>query len=250
MFRLKDFKASVERKQILKGIDLVVGPGEIHAIMGPNGAGKSTLARALAGHPDYEVEGTIELGGANLSEMEVNERAAKGLFMSFQYPLEIPGLTNRQFLFEALNSLKKARGEAVIEREQFEKQVSALLSEMNVSGEFLDRGVNVGFSGGEKKKCEIIQMALLDPKVIILDETDSGLDIDAIRTVADGVNRFMDLEKSLVMITHYQRLLDYIQPHFVHVMVDGAIVLSGGPELAIELENRGYEWVYEEMGAC
>lgn len=244
MLDIKDLHATVEGKAILKGLDLQVRPGEIHAIMGPNGAGKSTLAKVLAGHPSYEIEkGSIELNGEDLLSAEPEERAHKGLFMSFQYPVEIPGVSNVQFLRAALNAKHKARGEPEISPTDFEKLLEEKMQLMDVRPEFKERNLNEGFSGGEKKRNEILQMAILDPEIAILDETDSGLDIDAMRTVANGVNKLMNPQRSLILITHYQRLLDYIKPHFVHVMIDGKIVLSGGPELALELEEKGYDWV-------
>ncbi len=229
MLEIKNLKAQVEGLAILNGLDLVVKPGEIHALMGPNGAGKSTLAKVCAGHPSYEVDdGDILFEGESLLELEPEERAQKGLFMSFQYPLEVAGITNRQFITQAM----KACG--------VEKDLEACTNEMQIKPEFLDRDLNSGFSGGEKKRNEILQLLALDPKLAILDETDSGLDIDAMRIVADGVNQWFAPEKGLVLITHYQRLLDYIKPHFVHIVMEGRIVRSGGPELAHELEKTGY----------
>lgn len=244
MLEIEDLHASIDNKDILKGLNLSVKPGEIHAIMGPNGAGKSTLARVLAGHPAYEVkQGSVRLNGEDILETDPEERAHKGLFMSFQYPIEIPGVSNVQFLRASLNSKRKARGEAEISVEDFDKLLDEKMKLMDVRPEFKERNLNEGFSGGEKKRNEILQMAILDPEIAILDETDSGLDIDAMRTVANGVNKLMSPSRSLILITHYQRLLDYIRPDFVHVMIDGKIVLSGGPELALQLEEKGYDWV-------
>jgi Fe-S cluster assembly ATP-binding protein len=237
MLEIKNLHASVEGKSILKGVTLAVNAGEIHAIMGPNGAGKSTLAKVIAGHPAYEVtEGEILFEGENILEMEPEERAKLGLFMSFQYPPEIAGVTNFQFLHYALN--------AKLAKPLSEESFAALLEEkmrmVKMRGEFKQRHVNEGFSGGEKKRNEILQMAVLEPKLAILDETDSGLDIDAMRIVAEGVNGLMNESRALLLITHYQRLLDYIKPHFVHVLADGKIVRSGGASLALELEAQGY----------
>lgn len=244
MLEIKDLNASVEGKNILKGLNLTVKPGEIHAIMGPNGAGKSTLAKILAGHPSYNVNGgEVLFKGQNLLEMEPEERAHAGLFMSFQYPVEIPGVSNIQFLRTAYNSNRKARGLAEMSLPDFEKLLEEKMSVMDIKPEFKERSLNEGFSGGEKKRNEILQMAVLDPSLAILDETDSGLDIDAMRIVAAGVNKLMHPEMGLILITHYQRLLDYIKPDVVHVMVNGKIVQSGGPELALELEKRGYDWL-------
>lgn len=234
----------VDGNPILKGVNLKVNPGEIHAIMGPNGAGKSTLAKILAGHPAYEVtEGEIWYKGQNLLEMEPEERAHAGLFMSFQYPIEIPGVSNIQFLRSAYNAKRKAKGEPEINPQDFEKMLVEKMKLMDIKPEFKERNLNEGFSGGEKKRNEILQMAILGPELAILDETDSGLDIDAMRIVANGVNQYMNKNIGLILITHYQRLLDYIKPNFVHVMLDGRIVQSGGPELALELEEKGYDWL-------
>jgi len=244
MIEIKNLSASTEGKPILKGINLTVKPGEIHAIMGPNGAGKSTLAKVLAGHPSYEVTGgEVWFKGQNLLEMEPDERAHAGLFMSFQYPIEIPGVGNVAFLRAALNANRKARNQPEISLQDFEKILAAKMSAMDIKPEFKERNLNEGFSGGEKKRNEILQMTLLEPDLAILDETDSGLDIDAMRVVASGVNHFHNDKVGLILITHYQRLLDYIKPHIVHVMLDGKIVQSGGPELAQELEERGYDWL-------
>lgn len=229
MLEIKNLCATVDGKTILKGLNLLIEKGEVHAIMGPNGAGKSTLAKLLAGHPAYEITGgEVWFKGQNLLEMEPEERAKLGLFMSFQYPLEIGGLTNRQFLEASLKALGK------------EGNIEEKMKELEIRPEFLDRNLNEGFSGGEKKRNEILQMSLFDPDLSVLDETDSGLDIDAMRIVAAGVNKARHPNKALLIITHYQRLLDYIRPDFVHVLADGKIVRTGGPELALELEEKGY----------
>lgn len=244
MIEIKNLSATVEGKPILKGVNLIVNPGEIHAIMGPNGAGKSTLAKVLAGHPGYEVTGgEVLFNGHNLLEMEPEERAHAGLFMSFQYPVEIPGVSNVQFLRTAYNSNRKARGQPELSVQDFETLMAKKMALVDVKLEFKERNLNEGFSGGEKKRNEILQLAVLEPKLAILDETDSGLDIDAMRVVAAGVNHIMNPEMGLILITHYQRLLDYIKPDFVHVMVDGKIVHSGGPEEALKLEEKGYDWL-------
>jgi Fe-S cluster assembly ATP-binding protein len=244
LINIKNLHATIEGKPILKGVNLQVRPGEIHAIMGPNGAGKSTLAKILAGHPAYEVtEGEVLFKNNNINELEPEERAHAGIFMSFQYPLEIPGVSNIQFLHSSLNSTLKARGAPEIPLTDFEKSLDEIMKRMEIKPEFKERSLNEGFSGGEKKRNEILQMALLKPELAILDETDSGLDIDAMRIVACGVKQLMHPQMGLILITHYQRLLDYIRPHFVHVMLEGKIVQSGGPELALELEDKGYDWL-------
>lgn len=244
MLNIKDLEVSIDGKSILKGFSLKVCAGEIHAIMGPNGAGKSTLAKVLAGHPDYEVTaGEIWLDDRNLLELAPEERAHLGLFMSFQYPLEIAGLTNFQFLHASYNALRKSKGESSLSEEDFNKLLDEKMALVDIKESFKTRNLNEGFSGGEKKRNEILQMAVLDPQIAILDETDSGLDIDAMRIVAEGVNKLQGKDKALILITHYQRLLDYIRPHFVHVVIDGKIVLSGGPELALKLEEKGYDWL-------
>lgn len=249
MIEIKNLSAKTEGKEILKGVNLTVKPGEIHAIMGPNGAGKSTLAKILAGHPAYEVTGgEILFKGQDLLEMEPEERAHAGLFMSFQYPMELPGVNNVQFLRTALNANRKARGESELSQEDFDKLLKEKMKLMEIKPEFSERNVNEGFSGGEKKRNEILQMAILNPELAILDETDSGLDIDAMRIVAQGVNQLMNKDVGLILITHYQRLLDYIKPNFVHVMIDGKIVQSGGPELALQLEEKGYDWLEVSPG--
>jgi Fe-S cluster assembly ATP-binding protein len=241
MLSIHDLRVSVEDKEILKGVDLEVGAGEVHAIMGPNGSGKSTLAYVLAGREGYEVTGgEVRYDGADLLELEPEERAAAGVFLAFQYPVEIPGVANMYFLRTALNSLRRARGEDEVDAASFMKLVRDRAKVVGVKPELLKRAVNYGFSGGEKKRNEILQMAVLEPKLAILDETDSGLDIDALRTVSEGVNNLRDPKRAIVVITHYQRLLDYIVPDHVHVLLDGRIVRSGGKELAHELERSGY----------
>ena len=247
MLKIKDLKAQVEDNQILKGINLEINAGEVHAIMGPNGSGKSTLRSVIAGREDYEVtDGAIDFEGEDLLDLDPEERAHKGIFLSFQYPVEIPGVSVSNFIKTAINESRKSRDEDPMEaREMLAKmrEKSALL-EMDKS--YLSRSLNEGFSGGEKKRNEIFQMAMLEPKLAILDETDSGLDIDALRIVANGVNKLRSKDNAVVVITHYQRLLDYIKPDFVHVLYTGKIVKSGGPELAHELEERGYDWIKAE----
>ncbi len=241
MLEIKNLHATVDGKPILKGLDLTVDAGEVHAIMGPNGAGKSTLSDVLAGRDGYEVtEGQILYKGQDLLELEPEERAVAGLFLAFQYPVEIPGVSNTTFLKSALNAVRKARGEQELDAMQFLKLVRAKTKTLGMSDEMLKRAVNVGFSGGEKKRNEVLQMAVLDPAFCVMDETDSGLDIDALRIVADGVNALRDPERAMLVITHYQRLLDYIVPDKVHVLVDGRIARTGGKELALELEEKGY----------
>ena len=241
MLKIENLHASVAGKEILKGLSLDVKPGEVHAIMGPNGAGKSTLGNILSGRDGYEVtQGSVEFEGRNLLELEPEERAAAGVFLAFQYPVEIPGVNNTYFLRSALNAQRKARGESELDSMQFLKLVREKLAVLHLKDELLHRGVNECFSGGEKKRNEIFQLAVLEPKLAILDETDSGLDIDALKNVADGVNSLRSPERSFLVITHYQRLLDYIKPDVVHVLAGGRIVQSGGPELALALEERGY----------
>ncbi|KAA8918879.1 Fe-S cluster assembly ATPase SufC [Xanthomonas sacchari] len=248
MLTIENLHASVAGKDILKGLSLQVKPGEVHAIMGPNGAGKSTLGNVLAGRDGYEVtNGSVRFDDADLLELEPEERAAAGLFLAFQYPVEIPGVNNTYFLRAALNAQRKARGEAELDSMQFLKLVRQKLAVLHLKDELLHRGVNEGFSGGEKKRNEIFQLAVLEPKLAILDETDSGLDIDALKTVAEGVNALRSPERAFVVITHYQRLLDYIKPDVVHVLADGRIVQTGGPELALELEAHGYAWLKERV---
>lgn len=242
MLEINNLHATVADKPILKGLTLTLNPGEIHAVMGPNGAGKSTLSYVLGGRPGYEVtDGTATLDGRDLLALAPHERAALGLFLGFQYPVEIPGVSNVQFLREALNAQRKARGEAALSAGDFLRVARAQAGAMGVDMDMLKRPVNVGFSGGEKKRNEMVQMGIIDPKLAILDETDSGLDIDALRVVGDGINRIMRKpDKAVLLITHYQRLLDYVKPDFVHVLADGRIVRSGGAELALELEREGY----------
>ena len=237
-------------KPILKGVDLTINSGEIHAIMGPNGSGKSTLAYAVAGHPNYEVtDGQILLDGEDVLEMEVEERALAGLLLGFQYPVEIPGVKNIYLLKSALKAQREARGEDEMPAPEFLKLVREKLAQMQMDASFLQRAVNEGFSGGEKKRNEILQMLVLQPKLAMLDEIDSGLDIDAMRVVADGVNSLRSEDRAILLVTHYQRLLDYVVPDYVHVLVDGRIAKSGDAELARELESRGYDWVVEESVA-
>ncbi|HMT42521.1 Fe-S cluster assembly ATPase SufC [Sphingorhabdus sp.] len=243
MLQITNLHATVADKPILKGLTLSLNAGEIHAIMGPNGAGKSTLGYVLSGRPDYEVtEGSVIFNGEDLLAMDPHERAAAGLFLGFQYPVEIPGVSNVQFLREALNAQRKQRGEEPLSGGEFLKLARAQADAMGMDMEMLKRPVNVGFSGGEKKRNEMVQMGIIDPALAILDETDSGLDIDALRVVGEGINRIMRRpDKAVLLITHYQRLLDYVQPDFVHVLADGRITRSGGPELALELEREGYK---------
>jgi Fe-S cluster assembly ATP-binding protein len=249
MLEVKNLHVEIEGKQILNGLDLVVNKGEVHAIMGPNGSGKSTLAYVLAGRKEYEVtEGEVLLDGENVLEMEPDERAAKGLFLAFQYPMEIPGVATMTFLRTALNAQRKARGEAELTTPEFMKRVREVAKKLHIDQEMLRRGVNVGFSGGEKKRNEILQMAMLEPRLCVMDETDSGLDIDALRVVADGVNALRAPDRAMIVITHYQRLLNYIVPDVVHVLSKGRVMKTGGKELALELEAHGYA-EYREAAA-
>jgi Fe-S cluster assembly ATP-binding protein len=241
MLEIKNLKASINSKQILKGLNLTIKPGEVHAIMGPNGSGKSTLANVLSGKNGYEISGELNFKGESLNDIPVEVRAQKGLFLAFQYPLEIPGVNTNNFLKTSLNSVRKARGEKELDTLAFLKMVKEKTSELGIDEKILSRQLNVGFSGGEKKKNEILQMKILDPYFSILDETDSGLDIDALKTVAKGVNSSRSKEKSFLVITHYQRLLNYIKPDFVHVLSDGKIIKTGCGELAEELEKTGYK---------
>ncbi|TVP68487.1 MAG: Fe-S cluster assembly ATPase SufC [Leptolyngbya sp. LCM1.Bin17] len=247
---VRDLHATVDGTEILKGLNLEVKAGEIHAIMGLNGSGKSTFSKVLAGHPDYKVTaGEIHFKGQDMLELEPHERATAGVFLAFQYPLEIPGVSNRDFLRVAYNAHRKGRGEDEIDVFDFDDLIEEKLDVVKMDASFLDRSVNEGFSGGEKKRNEILQMALLEPILAILDETDSGLDIDALKTVAGGVNQLATPDNAVVLITHYQRLLNYIQPDYVHVMADGRIVTTGDKSLAHELEARGYEWIMDEHRA-
>ena len=249
MLKIENLHASIGDKEILKGINLTVGKGEVHAIMGPNGSGKSTLSSVLVGHPPYEVtEGSVTFEGEDILELEPEERAHRGLFLSFQYPVEIPGVSMVNFMRAALNERRKAAGLDPLPAAEFLKLMKQKRELVELDNKLASRSVNEGFSGGEKKRNEIFQMAMLEPKLAILDETDSGLDIDALRIVAKGVNELRSPENSTIVITHYQRLLDYIRPDFVHVLYKGRIVRSGGPELALELEERGYDWIKEEVG--
>jgi len=244
MLEIKELKAGAEGRDILKGVTLSVKPGEVHAIMGPNGSGKSTLARVLAGHPAYEVTGgSVEFNGKDLLDLDPEERACEGVFMAFQYPVEIPGVNNSYFLKAALNAQKKYRGEPELDAMDFLELVKDRLQVLHIDDELMRRPVNEGFSGGEKKRNEIFQMLVLQPSLAILDETDSGLDIDALKTVAEGVNAMRSPDRAIVVVTHYQRLLEYIVPDFVHVLSEGRIVKSGGKELALELEAKGYGWL-------
>ena len=242
MLKIENLHAAIDGTEILKGLNLEVAAGQVHAIMGPNGAGKSTLGYVLGGRPEYEVtDGSVTFAGEALLDMEAHERAAAGLFLGFQYPVEIPGISNVQFLREALNAQRASRGEGPLSGAEFLKLARAQADALGMDQEMLKRPVNVGFSGGEKKRNEMVQMGILDPKFAILDETDSGLDIDALKAVGEGINRIMRKpDKGVLLITHYQRLLDYVEPDVVHVLVDGRIVRSGGPELAVELEREGY----------
>lgn len=251
MLEIKNLHASVSGNEILHGVNLKVNAGEVHAIMGPNGSGKSTLAGVLAGREAYAVtQGEVVYKGMNLLEMDPEERAREGLFLAFQYPVEIPGVTNSYFLKSALNAIRKHRGLEPLDAVEFLTLVKERLKLVDMDPSFLNRPVNEGFSGGEKKRNEIFQMAVLEPTLAVLDETDSGLDIDALRIVADGVNKLRRPENATIVVTHYQRLLNYIVPDFVHVLVDGRVVKSGGKELALQLEERGYDWVREEAEAA
>jgi Fe-S cluster assembly ATP-binding protein len=250
MLSINDLRASIEGKEILKGINLEVKSGEVHAIMGPNGSGKSTLASVLAGREEYEVTGgSVVFDGKDILEMAPEERAAEGIFLAFQYPVEIPGVTTINFLKTAVNEIRKYRGENPLDAAQFLKMVREKAKLVSMNDSLLKRALNEGFSGGEKKRNEIFQMAVLEPKLAILDETDSGLDIDALRIVAEGVNSLRSPERATIVVTHYQRLLDYIVPDFVHVLYKGRIVKSGPKELALELEEKGYDWIKAEVEA-
>ena len=250
MLSIKDLRASIEGKEILKGINLEIKPGEVHAIMGPNGSGKSTLASVLAGRDEYEVTGgSVVFEGKDILEMAPEERAAEGIFLAFQYPVEIPGVTTINFLKTAVNEIRKYRGESPLDAAQFLKMVREKAKLVSMNDSLLKRALNEGFSGGEKKRNEIFQMAVLEPKLAILDETDSGLDIDALRIVSEGVNSLRTPERATIVVTHYQRLLDYIVPDYVHVLYKGRIVKSGPKELALELEEKGYDWIKAEVEA-
>jgi len=241
MLEIKNLRASINNKDILKGLNITIQSGELHAIMGPNGSGKSTLANVLSGKNGYEISGELKYQGKNLKEISVDERAQKGIFLAFQYPMEIPGVNTNNFLRTSLNKVRKARGEKELDTLSFLKLLKEKSYELGIDEKMLSRQLNVGFSGGEKKKNEILQMKILNPNLTILDETDSGLDIDALKIIADGVNSSRDKKKSFLVITHYQRLLDYINPDFVHVLSDGKIIKSGCMELAEELEKKGYK---------
>ncbi len=250
MLSVKGLKANVGDQEILRGLDLEVGAGEVHAIMGPNGSGKSTFAHVLSGREGYQVTaGSAHFDGVDLLELEPEERARLGLFLAFQYPVELPGVNNTYFLKAALNAIRVSRGEPELDAVSFLRLMKERLKILHLDDSLLKRPVNFGFSGGEKKRNEIFQMAMLEPKLAILDETDSGLDIDALRIVADGVNALRGPERSMLVVTHYQRLLDYIQPDYVHVLAKGRIIRSGGKELALELEERGYGWIADEAAA-
>ncbi|MFN8165910.1 MAG: Fe-S cluster assembly ATPase SufC [Bacteroidia bacterium] len=251
MLSIKNLQSKVESKDILRGINLNVNPGEVHAIMGPNGSGKSTLASVLAGREEYEVTGgEVKFNGEDLLEMSPEDRARKGLFLAFQYPVEIPGVTNANFLKTAVNEVRKSKGLAPLDSKDFLQLMKEKMKLVEMDKAMTQRSVNEGFSGGEKKRNEVFQMAMLEPTLAVLDETDSGLDIDALRIVANGVNALRSPERSFIVITHYQRLLDYIVPDFVHVLYKGRIVKSGTKELALELEEKGYDWIKEEVGVA
>ncbi len=251
MLEIRNLHATVDGNEILRGIDLTINKGEIHAIMGPNGSGKSTLAKILAGHPAYEVtEGEVRYEGQNLLKLEPDARAREGVFLAFQYPVEVPGVSNAQFLRLAYNEKRKHLGEEELDPLEFKDLLAERAKVVEMEPSLMSRSVNEGFSGGEKKRNEILQMAVLEPKLAVLDETDSGLDIDALRIVADGVNKLRTAENAIILVTHYQRLLNYIVPDFVHVLYRGRIVRSGGKELALELEEKGYDWIKDESEAA
>ena len=251
MLEIRDLRASIEDTPILKGVSLTVAAGEVHAIMGPNGSGKSTLANVIAGRPEYAVtDGEILYDGENIVEWFPEDRARAGVFLAMQYPVELPGVRTWQFLKAAVDAVRKSRGESELSIRQFDRLLDSKRELVNIHDDLVRRSVNEGYSGGEKKRNEILQLALLDPRLALLDETDSGLDIDALRIVANGVNSFKSADKAIVLVTHYQRILNYITPNFVHVLVDGRIVRSGGKELALELEEKGYDWIIEESAAA
>ena len=250
MLSIKDLKVNIEDKAILQGINLEIKPGEVHAIMGPNGSGKSTLANVLSGREDYEVvDGSVTFKGEDLLELEVDERAQAGIFMAFQYPVEIPGVTTATFLKSAVNAVREARGQEELKPVEMLRLIKEKAAMLSIDQKFLQRSLNEGFSGGEKKRNEMLQMALLEPSLAILDETDSGLDIDALKIVSDAVNQLRDANRSFIVVTHYQRLLNYIVPDYVHVIYEGRIVKSGDKNLALELEEKGYDWIKEEVAA-
>ena len=250
ILRVSNLHVAIDDQEILRGVDLTVNAGEVHAIMGPNGSGKSTLANTLAGRPEYAVtQGEVTYQGQDLLGLEPEERARLGLFLAFQYPMELPGVRAWQFLKAAVDAQRQHRGEEEMSARDFDRMLREKVKTVEIDPELVRRSVNEGFSGGEKKRNEILQMAILEPTLALLDETDSGLDIDALRIVSDGVNKLHNPDNAIVLVTHYQRILNYINPNFVHVLVDGRIVVSGGPELAHELEARGYDWVREEAGA-
>jgi len=248
MIKIKNLHANIEGKEILRGINLEVNAGEVHAIMGPNGSGKSTLANVLAGHESYEVtKGSVEFEGKELLEMDTDERAREGLFLAFQYPIEIPGVSNATFLKTAINEIRKHHGQEEISAKDFLALIKEKSKILGMDNSLISRSVNTGFSGGEKKRNEILQLLMLNPKLALLDETDSGLDIDALKIVSEGVNTFKNKNNAVIVVTHYQRLLDYIVPDFVHVLSKGRIIKSGGKELALELEAKGYDWIKSEQ---
>lgn len=248
MFTIKNLKIGIDEKEIVHGVTLTIKPGEVHAIMGPNGSGKSTIANTIMGHPRYTIlEGEILIDGENIEKLKADKRAQKGVFLAFQYPKEIPGVTVSAFLRTAVSAVRKARGEALMSPIEFRKLLRVRMTELSLDAKFMNRYVNEGFSGGEKKKVEILQMALLEPKIAILDETDSGLDVDALRIVSEGINRLHSPTRGILLITHYQRILHYVKPDFVHIMIDGKIVMSGTQDLALKVENEGYDWIRQEV---